>query len=76
MIGSFKPQMQIAKECGVNLREVTSVVRRLKIVGFKREGFERTLYTPKQQDLIHAKLYLEGKCNFLTLESKINTQRL
>ena len=76
MIGSFKPQMQIAKECGVNSREVTSVVRRLKIVGFKREGFARSLYTPKQQNLIQAKLYLEGKCKFLTLESKINTQRL
>lgn len=76
MIGSFKPQMQIANECDVNLREVTSVVKKLKLVGFKRKGFNISLYTPQQQSLIQAKLYLEGKCKYLTLESKINTQRL
>jgi hypothetical protein len=76
MVGSLKTQFHIANECGIDRKDVASVVRRLKIVGFKREGFARSLYTPKQQSLIQAKLHLEGKCKFLTLESKINTQRL
>ena len=76
MTWSLKPQKQIAQECSVTISEVSSVIKKLKIVGFKRTGFNRSLYTPQQQSLIQAKLYLEGKCTFLTLESKINTQRL
>lgn len=72
MTGLYKPQLQIANECGVNLREVSAVIRKLKIVGFKRIGSAKTVYTPKQQSLIQAKLNLEGKTEFLILESKMN----
>jgi hypothetical protein len=75
MTGLYKAQLQIANECCVNLREVTSVIRKLKIVGFKRIGSAKTVYTPKQQSLIQAKLQIDGKSDFLILESKMNYEK-
>lgn len=75
MVGLYKPQLQIANECGVNIREVSAIIRKLKIVGFKRIGSTKTVYTPKQQSLIQAKLNIDGKTEFITLESKMNYEK-
>jgi len=68
----LKTISQIAKEAGCTFRNVYEVIKKNKIKPIYYDKKTIRIYARIQIELIFKVLYFEGKCNVITLESKMN----
>lgn len=70
----MKNKKQIAKECNLHHQIISNLIRSEGIIG---TIINRKLHYDKyQEDVIHNRLFLNSKIDFITIESKLNTIKL